>query len=242
MATSAWSETRLSTLSSEEHFRIRGEGSTRLETFVDAAFAFAVTMLVISVDDVPRTYSEFVDALKSIPAFIASFFQVIMFWLGHRNWSQRFALEDRTAIALSLVLVCGILVIVFPLRVVFGSGFSYLSGGFFPYPFQVDWPEMRQIFIIYGTGFSVMCSLIVLLYIHAWRQREWLALNTQELLVTRSKIIFWAIPAGAGLISMLVALFTQGFGVIYAGFVYFLLFVVLPVQRIYERRQLRSSL
>ena len=242
MAVSQWTETTLSTLNREAYFRIRGESSTRLETFVDAAFAFAVTMLVISVDDVPRTYNEFVDALKSIPAFVASFFQVIMFWLGHRNWSQRFGLEDRTAITLSLILVCGILVIVFPLRVVFGSGFSYFSGGLFPYPFQVGWPEMRLIFIIYGTGFSVMCSMIVLLYLHALRRREWLGLDAQEVLLTRSKIVFWAIPAVAGFISMLVAWLTSDGGVIFAGFVYFVLFVLLPMHRVIERRKLQASL
>jgi len=29
-------------------FRLRGIGMTRLETFIDAAFAFAITMLVIA--------------------------------------------------------------------------------------------------------------------------------------------------------------------------------------------------
>ena len=31
-------------------FRLRGLEMTRLETFIDAAFAFSVTMMVISVD------------------------------------------------------------------------------------------------------------------------------------------------------------------------------------------------
>lgn len=241
MRTRQFDEVKLAALNVEGRFRMRGEGSTRLETFVDAAFAFAVTMLVISVDDVPRSYNEFIDALKSMPAFVASFFQVIMFWLGHRNWSQRYGLEDRTTITLSLILVCGILVIVFPLRVVFGSGFSYFSQGLSPFPFQVGWPEMRQIFIIYGAGFAVMCSLIVLLYGHALRRRIVLGLNTQEVLITRSKIIFWSITALAGLASLVVALFTRAEGVIFAGFVYFLLFIVLPLHGVIERRKLQSS-
>lgn len=46
----------------------RGVGTTtRLEAFVDAAFAFAVTLLVISVDSIPKSGAEMVDALKSHP-------------------------------------------------------------------------------------------------------------------------------------------------------------------------------
>ena len=36
-------------------FRERGAQVTRLEAFVDAAFAFSLTMLVISTNDVPRS-------------------------------------------------------------------------------------------------------------------------------------------------------------------------------------------
>lgn len=33
---------------------IRGDNMTRIETFVDAAFAFAFTMLVISIDEIRK--------------------------------------------------------------------------------------------------------------------------------------------------------------------------------------------
>ncbi len=35
-------------------FRIRGIDTTRLQTFMDAAFAFAMTMLVISIGEIPK--------------------------------------------------------------------------------------------------------------------------------------------------------------------------------------------
>jgi uncharacterized membrane protein len=44
----------LSTLPVEGSVRQRGEQVTRLETFVDAAFAFAMTLLVVSFDAMPR--------------------------------------------------------------------------------------------------------------------------------------------------------------------------------------------
>ena len=51
---------------------MRGENMTRIETFVDAAFAFAFTMLVISIDEIPRSPPELVAAARDIPAFIFS--------------------------------------------------------------------------------------------------------------------------------------------------------------------------
>lgn len=40
-------------------FRPRGIETTRLHTFMDAAFAFTMTMLVVSVGEIPKDYSEF---------------------------------------------------------------------------------------------------------------------------------------------------------------------------------------
>lgn len=238
--TSPWTESRLAELGSHGVYRLRGKAMTRLETFIDAAFAFAVTMLVISVDDVPRSYEEFSEALLSIPAFIASFFQVMMFWLGHRAWSQRFGLEDGPTLFISLVLVCGILVVVFPLRVLFSSAFGYFSGGVLPYPFPVQWENMRAVFAIYGFGFSVMCSLISLLYLHALRQAEWLGLNSAERLATRGEFESWLIPAFTGLLGMILALLAPDEWVILGGLVYSLLFVLLPVHRWLERRRMQA--
>jgi hypothetical protein len=54
-------------------FRLRGLASTRLENFVDASFAFALTMLVISVNDIPHSMDALLLALRGIPAYAASF-------------------------------------------------------------------------------------------------------------------------------------------------------------------------
>lgn len=63
----------LSGLPVEGGVRQRGEQVTRLETFVDAAFAFAVTLLVVSFDAMPSSFAELYDALRRLPAFLAGF-------------------------------------------------------------------------------------------------------------------------------------------------------------------------
>ena len=45
---------------------VQGERSSRLDAFVDAAFAFAVTLLVISADRIPDTLESLLLALKTV--------------------------------------------------------------------------------------------------------------------------------------------------------------------------------
>lgn len=57
----------------------RGAQMTRLETFTDAAFAFAAALLAVSIDEIPGNYQELVEAMKGAPAFIASFAILFLF-------------------------------------------------------------------------------------------------------------------------------------------------------------------
>src|SRR5258705_1407685 len=76
-------------------FRLRGIEMTRLETFIDAAFAFAVTMLVIATGQVPDDIQALLIAFNNVPAFVASIAVLSIFWRGHWLWSRRFRLEIR---------------------------------------------------------------------------------------------------------------------------------------------------
>ena len=73
----------------------RGREVTRIEAFVDAAFAFAVTLLVISLD-VPENARAMIEALKGVPAFAASFSLLAMIWWAHASWSRRYGLDELT--------------------------------------------------------------------------------------------------------------------------------------------------
>mgnify|MGYP002260289540 CR=1 FL=1 len=51
----------------DDHGKIlRGENMSRIETFVDAAFAFAFTMLVISIDQIPSNPEELLELRKKL--------------------------------------------------------------------------------------------------------------------------------------------------------------------------------
>jgi len=122
-------ESELKKLPVQDGFRLRGLNTTRLETFLDAAFAFAVTMLVISISNIPENYNELITALKGIPSFLASFAAILVFWTGHRRWSRRYGLEDSAALIISLSLIFILLVYVYPLRLIFSAMFSWITSG-----------------------------------------------------------------------------------------------------------------
>src|SRR3954467_10958431 len=112
-------------------FRLRGLEMTRLETFIDAAFAFAVTMMVIASERVPDDINSLLAAFKNVPAFIASVAVLGIFWRGHWLWSRRYGLEDGVSILISWALLVTILIYIYPLRAIFGSMFYLLSAGQF---------------------------------------------------------------------------------------------------------------
>lgn len=91
---------------------LRGESMTRIETFVDAAFA----MLVTSIDVIPKTVPELLSLSQDIPAIIISATIIGSIWLAHTLWSRTFGLQDRIRLYLSLGLVALVLIFVYPIK------------------------------------------------------------------------------------------------------------------------------
>src|SRR5262245_63728645 len=78
---------------------------TRLETFIDAAFAFAITMLVIATQQIPDDIETLLAAFKNVPAFVTSIIVLGIFWRGHWLWSRRYGLEDGVSIFISWAMI-----------------------------------------------------------------------------------------------------------------------------------------
>ena len=210
---------------------------TRLDTFIDAAFAFVLTLLVISFDEIPSNYSEVLDAVKRIPGFAASFATLMMFWLQHRRWSRRYGLENLKTILYSLILIFVTLVYVYPLRMIFEGMFSNLSGGYLPTSYRLEsYTELRMIFVFYSTGFFAMALLITQLYRAAISSSALLALNQSELRRTRIDMQIWALAAGLGLSSVLLALVLPEAWIVVAGYMYFAFFLLARLPSYLDRR------
>jgi len=236
-----WDDESLSALIEKNSFRLRGFETTRMETFIDAAFAFAVTMLVISVGNIPNNYDELVFALKGVPAFGLSFAAVMLFWLGHRKWSRRYGLEDGASISISLGLIFLMLVYVYPLRLMFSAMGYWLSSGWLPTEFKITkLSETIGLFVIYGFGFSLMAGLMALLFNRARILKSKLSLNQIELVLTKQEITLWTILSFTGLFSGLFALLLPPKIAIYAGFVYFSLPFTMNFTAFYYQRKAKK--
>ncbi len=233
-----WTETELDSLAVEGQFRLRGLEVTRLDTFIDAAFAFVLTLLVISFDQIPSNYAEMLVAVKRIPGFAASFAIVMMFWLPHRRWSRRYGLENDRTILYSLALIFVVLVYVYPLRTIFEGMFSSLSGGYLSSGFRVETSdEMRMVFVFYSVGFFALSLLFSQLYRATMRNATLLALNQFELRITRINMQVWLIAASFGLLSILLALVLPDAWVSAAGYLYFALFLAARLPSFLDRRR-----
>lgn len=184
----------------------RGGRPTRLEAFVDAAFAFAVTLLVISIDAVPANREELLAALKGVPAFAASFAVIAVFWWDHNVWSRRFGLDDGVSVLLSLILVFLVLVYVYPLKAMFSAMFDWMSGGWLASGYQVrTLADLQVMFQVYAAVFTTMGLLLLALHGHAWRQRDRLQLDATERAHLRGQLWVGLLLPCTGLLSFIAA-------------------------------------
>ncbi len=233
-----WTESELDSLAVENQFRLRGLEVTRLDTFIDAAFAFVLTLLVISFDQIPSNFDELSAAIKRIPAFAASFAIMMMFWLQHRRWSRCYGLENSKTVLLSLALIFMVLVYVYPLRMLFEGMFHGLSDGYLPSSYQVTtYVELRMTFVFYSAGYFAMSLIISHLYRAVMKNSAPLGLNKIELQRTRITEQGWAFSAGFGLLSILMALVLPDSWVVVAGYMYVLLFFTGPIVVFFDRRR-----
>src|ERR1051326_7216956 len=173
-------------------FRWRSHEITRVEGFSDAVFGFAITLLIVSLE-VPHTSAELLDTMRGFGAFVVTFFMLASLWYSQHMFFRRYGLEDRVTVVLNLALLFMVLFFVYPLKFLFNV-------------ILVD-PRMRQkvatphglesvilpghkpiIFCIFGAGFVGVMTIFMLLYRHAYKQRDKLGLNEFEIFETEHSL------------------------------------------------------
>lgn len=222
----------------------RGDKVTRLEAFVDAAFAFAVTLLVISGDRIPTSIEMLQQALKQIPSYAASFGIIMQIWMNHADWSRRFGLEDAVSDRLSLVLVFVLLIFVYPLKMVFGSFFALISGNYLPSQFTINaWSEVPALFQTFAIGFGSMGLIMCLLFWRAVKLGSGLGFSAAEIDYAKYKRLMWGMVVLFSTVSILLAMAIparaeSGLWIGMPGFIFFGLNIV---QLLLRRRHARRA-
>ena len=228
--------------------KVRRHQATRLESFVDASFAFAMTLIVISVGHVPESIDDMLQAMRGVPTFAVCFLLISRLWMGHRFWSRHFDIEDHKSVVLSLMLVFVVLLYVYPLRLMFSLMFAGISGGWLS---ERDVTigtvqDLRGAYLVFGIGLASISLIFIALFRHALSQAATIGLDANEILLTRARTIGWACTAIVASVSVCVALF-MSFDAqkpwLYAlpGWVYMFLMFTRPTINAVLRRQLPNA-
>ena len=212
---------------------LRGENMTRIETFVDAAFAFVFTMLVISIDEIPKTTQELLLLSRDIPAFLLSAATIGSIWVAHTTWSRTFGLQDGITLFLSLGLVMLVLIFVYPIKLMIQLTVNYLSGVYLGAPLGVGLGEMglgdvADLFVYFALGLMALSGIIISLYQNSLRHRDELVLSEYEIFFCKRATGMWLVVAATALLSCLGTLIFKDAAVPGAGLMYFALWILIP--------------
>ena len=198
--------------SGEPGFHWRGAEVTRLEGFTDAVFAFAVTLLVVSLE-VPKTFPELLVAMHGFLAFGVCFALLANVWYQHYRFFRRYALENPWVVFLNCALLFFVLFYVYPLKFLFSAMFN---GS------EFSASEARALFTIWSLGYAAVFAIFALLYLHAWRVRAQLELTPLETLRTQVSLFDQLAMVFIGLLSTALARTMPDRYVGIVGYIYFL--------------------
>lgn len=139
---------------------LMSDNSARLDAFTDAAFAFAVTLLVIGGASQQSNLETLFQSIGEIPSFAVGFAIISMFWWGHVRWRNfRGPIDNWRTIFLTLILIFLTLIYVQPLRAMASAMAFYFTGQ--GAGFKGD---LSSLFTVYGIGFVAMSLAMAALY------------------------------------------------------------------------------
>ena len=220
-------------------FRLRGSEVTRLESFSDAVFGFALTLLVVSLD-VPKSFDDLFAAIRGFPSFAVCFLFLALIWNAHYKFCRRYGLHDGTTRFFTCLLLFIVLFYVYPLKFLFNLS---ITEAIFRLPgpgVRMTVSQFSSLMTIYGLGFAAVYCGLFLLYLHAYRVRNSLDLSELERSDTRYQMTRMIILIGVGLLAAFLAWRRVLLG--WSGYTYILLFPLLRMAGFIHRRRRRALL
>lgn len=203
-------------------FRFRGHEVRRIEAFSDAVFAFAVTLLIVSLE-VPKSFEELMVTMRGFFAFGVSFVLLMMIWYEQNIFFRRYGLDDLKTIVLNCILIFVVLFYVYPLKFLFTLVFSDQIYGAGHSPFVMKVTDISNLMAIYGTGYILIYILFSMMYLHALKKTKELELSPGEIFDTKTKLYKNFVLIAIGLLSVIVAFMVSSENAGIAGLVYILI-------------------
>lgn len=148
--------------------------TNRIEAFSDAVFAFAATLLMISLSGENEMSALTINWINFI-SFFVSFFVLVLMWKSHYNFFRRTEYVDNWIITFNSVLLFSVLYFVFPLKSMLNSMFRQK---------MITMNDMSYLFELYGVGILVIFLCLSLMYYRAYQK------DTEA--IGRNQILFYA--------------------------------------------------
>lgn len=183
--------------------------NSRVEALSDAIFAFAATLLVVSVG-----YEESASVLKidwvAFTSFAISFFVLLALWYVHYNFFRRNRYVDNLIIAINAVLLFVVLYYIFPLKSLIAT-WTGKQG--------LSIEDFSSLFQLYSLGFLLIFMCFSLMYYRAYVKAKTPTANIDLLFYARHFSIYIAVAA----LSILISRLHLGLKIALPGIIYTLL-------------------
>lgn len=218
----------------------RSHEPSRLETFSDAVFAFALTLIIVSVE-VPKSFDDLIETMKGTVSFAVCFAALFQIWNSQNIFFRRYGMKDDKTVMLNAFLMFVVLIYAYPLKflsILLFLRHSYMLNGH-EMPMIYD-HQVSTLMVIYGTGFSVIYLLFLLMHLNALKLRNELNLTPIEVFETKTltyiNLICLCIGITAIILAVVLPLQYQG----QSGFTYFLIPVAYWVWYAYRGKKERQ--
>ncbi|MEQ5791930.1 DUF1211 domain-containing protein [Muricauda sp. NFXS6] len=180
---------------------------SRIEAFSDGVFAFAATLLVVSVGTQAENSILQVDWMMFL-SFGVSFFALVGLWSVHYNFFRRTNYMDNMIIALNAILLFLILYYIFPIKSLINSWTGTL---------QINADEFSSLFQLYSLGFLLIFTCYALMYWRVYKKAN--NSNMQHMFYARHFGLFVIVA----LVSIIIARLQLGLNYGLPGIIYMLL-------------------
>jgi uncharacterized membrane protein len=224
----------------DPNFYYRGEQQTRVETFSDAVFALAITLLVLSAT-IPETFEELWVSLEDVIPFAICVALIVIIWFEHYIFFLKYGLQDKLTILLNTILLFLLLVYVYPLKFlarflteIYGGIFGFTEADFSRFG-EYSHQNLKWLMINYSLGAFAIFLVLAFMYLRAYKMSSALKLNKYENYITRTNVIAKLLLCIIPLISTIITWIDPWgnyFTTMLSGFIYFL---YIPVMIIFGR-------
>ena len=217
----------------DPRFNYRGLNQTRIETFSDAVFAVAFTLVVLS-SSVPETFEGLRKSIDDIiPSFICIVL-IVVIWYQNYIFFLRYGLQNVGTVVINTFLTFLVLIYVYPLKFLARFLVELYSGLIFRT--KIDFAEsfgepitgdnMTLLMTAYGGGATLIFISTAWLYRHALKKRGDLELSEYEIFSTKVSIwqnlLMGSIPFLSTVIAFLHPFGNGSVNFSIAGFIYML--------------------